>query len=236
LQKDAKIINITIACSKIEKRKALCEALSLEKDAFVITPGADGFHALRSALLSKPDIIALDLSIPDIESINLAPIVKRYSPETKIIVLCSPLQPVFIDEALRAGISGFFLCGDNLSEDLRGIASAVKSVFFGGIYMSPEIVKGSFKNASGLIAAANFGLDIFSQTELSILNGICRGLSDKEIALDIRMSEGSVRNSICAAKKKTGLENRTRLCLLALQTGLIRAEHIPPPPPPEEKV
>ena len=177
------MINIAVASKHEEDRKTISNLLTQHDDFHIISVGEDGYDALQSAMTQQPDIIIMDFSMHDIESPDLAPIIKRKSPSTALIVLCSHNEPSSrkgentVAKALNAGISGYLL----RQEGLNNLASSVRSVFYGITY----------------------------------------GHTDREIAKNLNMSIGSLRNCVSQVKKKTGLHNRTQITVHALLAGII---------------
>ena len=215
------MIGITIVCYNDNDRTAISSCLSKQKDFIILSAGVDGFHALRSTLKHKPDIIIMDYYLKDINSHDLAPIIKRYSPDTSLIVLCSNDEYKLVSRALEAGISGCILRQDCFDR----LVSTVRCVFHGGVYLSePFRNKGS---SEILIKTNNDYLHYnFSRTELLVFFSITLGKSDDEIAKDLNMSRNSVRNLVFNAKRKTGFKNRTQISLYAMLTGLLNISKI----------
>jgi DNA-binding NarL/FixJ family response regulator len=211
------MISITIASKHKDDRKTINSLLDGQDDFKIASAGGDGFHAVRSSMTLKPDIIIMDYNMEDINGPDIAPIIKRNSPSTALIVLCPEKECSLVDKALKAGISGFLLW----KKDLEKLASAVRSVFYGGMYIS-ELGKNQLLAKLGAIhTAANIQKHILTMTEYNIFNGIIMGQSDKEIAEDLNMSIGALRNCVNKVKKKTGLHNRTQITVYALLSGII---------------
>jgi len=211
------MISITIA-SKYKDDRMIIDTLLAEQDDFrIASTGADGFHAVRSSMTLKPDIIIMDYNMEDVNSPDIMPIIKRNSPSTALIALCPDKEYGVVDKALKAGISGFLLW----KKDQDKLVSAVRSVFYGGLYIS-ELAKNQLLVKLGAIhIAAPIHRHLLTMTEYNIFNGIILGQTDKEIAEDLNMSVGALRNCINKVKKKTGLHNRTQITVYALLSGII---------------
>jgi DNA-binding NarL/FixJ family response regulator len=211
------MISITIA-SKLKDDRRIINTLLAEQDDFKIaSAGEDGYHAVRSSMTLKPDIIIMDYDMEDVNGQDIMPIIKRNSPTTELIALCPDNECGVIDNALKAGIAGFL----SWEKDLDKLVSAVRSVFYGGMYIS-ELAKNQLLTKLGQINTANpLRRHLLTITEYNIFNGIILGQTDKEIAENLNMSLGALRNCINKAKKKTGLRNRTQITVYALLCGLI---------------
>jgi len=211
------MISITIASKHKDDRRTINTLLAGQEDFKIASVGADGFHAVRSSMTLKPDIIIMDYDMETVNGPDIAPIIKRYSPSTALIALCPDEECGVVDKALKAGISGFLLW----KKDAEKLASAVRGVYYGCLYIS-ELAKNQLLAKLGLInPAIPFHRHLLSVTENNIFNGIILGQEDKEIAEDLNMSPGGLRNCVNKAKKKTGLHNRTQIAVYALLSGKI---------------
>jgi DNA-binding NarL/FixJ family response regulator len=211
------MISITIASKLKDDRMTISALLAGQDDFKIASAGGNGFHAIRSSMTLKPDIIIMDYDLEDINSLNMPPIIKRNSPSTALIVLCPDKECSVVDKALKAGISGFLLW----KKDLDKLVPAVRSVFYGGLYFS-EAAKNIILTKLGAVnTAANSHRHLLTITEYNIFNGIVLGQTDKEIAEDLNMSIGALRNCVNKVKKKTKLRNRTQIAVYALVSGII---------------
>jgi DNA-binding NarL/FixJ family response regulator len=220
------MINITLISRHEEDCKSIRAALAKEDDLRIINVGKDGYDALKAAVNFQPDIIIMDFSMKDIEGLELAPIIKRKSPKTAFMVLCSRNEQNAVARALKAGISGYLLREDGFAN----LAASVRSVFYGGLYISKSAKEHTLDYLSTPVDVLPSDTDIspysFTLTELGIFYGITCGHTDREIAKNLNMSIGSLRNCVNEVKKKTGLRNRTQISLYALFTGKMNIRQI----------
>jgi DNA-binding NarL/FixJ family response regulator len=211
------MISITIASKHKDDRRVINTLLAGQDDFKIASAGSDGFHVVRSSMTHKPDIIIMDYYLEDINGSEIMPVIKRNSPSTVLIALCPDKECSSVDKALKAGISGLLLW----KKDADKLAAAVRSVYYGGLYIS-ESVKKLLSAKFGMIKVnAHFHQHLLTMTEYNIFNGIILGQTDKEIAEDLNMSIGALRNCINKTKKKTGLRNRTQITVYALLNGII---------------
>ena len=221
------MINICIACKCADDREAIAALLGKHDDFCIVCKVEDGFDVIKTAIAKQPDVIILDSSLKDIESPALAPIVKRNSPSTALIVLCSQEDQVSVEASLKAGISGYIV----RQKGFDNLAASVRSVYYGGLYITVP-VRGEALNSLAVYAASRemkrWAFSAFTPTELGIFSGITHGYTDKEIALHLNISTGTLRNYVNRVKKKSGLKNRTQVTIQALLTGMIRLENCSP--------
>jgi two-component system, NarL family, nitrate/nitrite response regulator NarL len=211
------MISITIASKYKDDRRTIDTLLAGQDDFKIASAGADGYHAVRSSMTLKPDIIIMDYDMEDVNGQDIMPIIKRNSPLTDLIALCPDKECGVIDKALKAGIAGFLLW----KKDLDKLVSAVRSVFYGGLYIS-ELAKNQLLAKVGhMNTGVPLRRHLLTITEYNIFNGIILGQTDKEIAENLNMSIGALRNCINKVKKKTGLRNRTQITVYALLSGII---------------
>ena len=217
------MINITVAVGQSKERELIMKTLAGQEDFSIASICEDGCHALTSAIIEKPDILIMDFCMKDISSPDLVPMIKHKSPSTALIALYSPNEYEDANRALNAGISG---CLSKL-DGFQNLASSVRSVFYGGFCMSKQIWDNVLRCLTDMpLDTVNGNKFKFSKTELYIFNGIALGRKDYEIARDLHISTGSVRNCVSKFKHKTGMKNRTQMSLYALLDGMISASKI----------
>ena len=129
------MIQIAIISEREQDQKTICALLSSQEDFIIAGIGSSGYDALKYTADLHPDIIIMDLWMSDIYGTDLAPIIKRKSPMTGLIALSFADNPGLVNQALRAGISGFLL----KQSDMDKLPAAVRTVFYGGYYFSTPV-------------------------------------------------------------------------------------------------
>ena len=231
------MISVSIATGHGNDRKIITSLLAEHNDFRIASVGIDGYDALKSAKIYRPNIIIMDFCLKDIDSPALAPIIKRHSPLTKLIVICShaghcALGKV-LNKAISAGISGYLL----KESDFEDLASSVRSVFYGGLYIGNPIKCHALNFFNSLELSDQSGKDTlhqscdnikqyFKQTELQIINGIALGNEDEKIAKELNISKGTLRNKVYRMKKNTGLKNRSQITVYTLIEGMLDSDKI----------
>jgi DNA-binding NarL/FixJ family response regulator len=217
------MISIAIFSQYKEDRQTISGLLEEQEDFRIADIGVDGFDALQSATALRPDIIIMDFTMQDIDSPNLAPVIKRKSPSTALIVLCSYDEQDAAVRALKAGISGCL----PRQGGFDNLVSSVRSVFYGGLYFNETARDRALSfmweaEKSMFPEGFHISQNLFSATEICIFHDIILGLTDKEIAKNLNMSTNSLRNCVNRVKQKTGLHNRTQITVSALLSGIVR--------------
>jgi DNA-binding NarL/FixJ family response regulator len=220
------MISIAVASENENDRKAIATLLARHDDFYVVGMGKDGCYAIKSVKEQQPDIIITDCRLNGFEITDLTPVIKRYSPSTALIVLYSDAECACMARALKAGVSGYISKGE-ISDEL---AESVRCVFYGGLYFSQTMRNLAQRYFSAWESIGNVLADLspvhFTQTELCIFKNITLGRTDREIARDLNMSIGSLRNCVYHAKQETGLKNRTQISVYALLSGMINPNKI----------
>ena len=220
------MISIAITGKQDREREKIITALEEQHDFKIISTGEDGYHALDTAMKQHPDIIMLDINMGDSTAADLAPVIKRHSPATELIALYSPDEYDAVEKAYMAGIAGCF----PKNGTYENLDSSVRSVYYGGLYFGKTIRDRMLIHLS---ASKSFTQtphqnlkNCFTKTESCILSGIVLGHTDKEIAKNLNMHTGSLRNCVSCAKRKTGCKNRVQTAVYALLAGALNAEKI----------
>jgi len=215
--------NILIAARNEESRVKIMEALVNLNDFVMSEVINDETDAIIKTNRFKPNVIILDLQLSTEYGTNIVRIIRRRSPSTAIIVL-GEKDDDFTSAALNAGISGFLV----KDEDLYKLELIVKLILSGGKYVSASIIDRTF-NAVSLINQfpgqfMEVNHPIFTPAERCIITDLAKGFSDDEIAEDLHLSKGSIRNIITAIRRKTKMKSRIGIVVFSLVYGLIRLD------------
>ena len=216
------MIKIMIADDQQLIRDSLKIILEANKDFSVTDTVANGQEVLESIKKKKPDIILMDVRMPVMDGTVCTKYVKEKYPSIKVIILTTFDDDDFIFSALKYGASGYLLKGASTKE----LYNAIKTVYQGGAMINPDITEKIFRLFSKM-AQANYAIQVndkdtqnFSQHEWLVIQQVGFGLSNKEIAAKLFLSEGTVRNYISKILDKLQLRDRTQLAIWAVQTGV----------------
>lgn len=216
------MIKIMIADDQQLIRDSLKIILDANPDFTVTDTVANGQEVLTSIKKKKPDIILMDVRMPVMDGTVCTKYVKEKYPSIKVIILTTFDDDDFIFSALKYGASGYLLKGASTKE----LYQAIKTVYHGGAMINPDIAEKVFRLFSKM-AQANYAIQVndkdtknFSQHEWRVIQQVGLGLSNKEIAAKLFLSEGTVRNYISKILDKLQLRDRTQLAIWAVQTGV----------------
>jgi two-component system response regulator DesR len=198
------MIRILLAEDQAMVRGALTALLSLETDIEVLGAAADGEAAWRELQRLKPDVLVTDIEMPGLTGLELAQRVQRHELPTKVVIVTTFARAGFLRRALDAGVCGYLLKGAPAEE----LAEALRKVHRGGRAIDPQLALEAWSEQ-----------DPLTDRERRVLRLAGEGLSANEIAAQLNLSHGTVRNYLSEAIGKLGVGNRIEAYRLARQKG-----------------
>lgn len=198
------MIRVLVAEDQAMVRGALAALLAIERDIQVVGQAADGEQALALVRSLTPDVLIADIEMPRMTGLDLAAAVRREALACRVIVLTTFARSGYLRRALDAGTSAYLL-KDAPSTQL---ADAVRRVHAGGRVIDPALAVEAWSEA-----------DPLTDRERQVLRLAAEGLAGPEIAEQLRLSEGTVRNYLSEAISKLGARNRVEAARLAQQKG-----------------
>jgi two-component system, NarL family, response regulator DesR len=198
-------IRVLLAEDQTMLRGALAALLDLELDITVIGQAANGHEALKLARDLSPDVIVTDIEMPQKTGLELASDLNLAESRARVIILTTFARPGYLRRALDAGARGYLLKERPASE----LADAIRRVYSGLRAIDPALAA----------EAWTADPDPLSDRERQILQRAGDGRSSAEIAADLRLSEGTVRNYLSEAIAKLGATNRTDAARIARTRG-----------------
>ncbi|MBN1580925.1 MAG: response regulator transcription factor [Anaerolineae bacterium] len=201
----------------------VCEGLeailSSDPDIQVVGTANNGHQALEKIPNAQPDVILMDLKMPGMNGIQATQQINVQYPQIKVLVLTTYNEDEWILDAIRSGAAGYLLKGtprESLIEAIKGTAQ-------GHTHVDPAIAGKLFDQIAQRSAppADTSILQALSERELEVLRLLARGLSNAEIADQLYLSQGTVRNYVSAILAKLDVADRTQAAVLALRYGLV---------------
>ena len=217
------MIKILIADDQELIRQSLQIILNNEADFEVTDAVANGLEVVRSVRKNRPDIILMDIRMPEMDGVVCTQIIKENYPDIKIIIVTTFDDDEYVFNALKYGASGYMLKGASMKE----LSDAIRKVYQGNAMINGDIASKVVKLFSKM-AQSNLTIQVdelqsdrLKENEWQIIVQVGSGLSNKEIATKLNLSEGTVRNSLSIILSKLGLRDRTQLAIWAVQTGAV---------------
>lgn len=216
------MIKVLIAEDQEIIRQSLEIMLSNKPDIQIVGTAENGREAIRLTRKLLPDVILMDIRMPELDGVQCIEVIKEALPQIKIIVLTTFDDDEYVFNALKNGASGYLLKGISVGE----LVEAIKIVYNGGALINPNIAVKVFKffsqmaNADYRVNVSESAVKDLSKNELKIIQFIGMGMSNKEITEKLKFSEGTIRNYISSILSKLNLRDRTQIAIYAVQTGL----------------
>jgi DNA-binding NarL/FixJ family response regulator len=206
----------------------VCEGLeailSADSEIEVVGVAHDGVKALEMIPETTPDVILLDLKMPGMDGVQATREIQRRFPALKVLVLTTYGADDWVFDAIQAGASGYLLKGT----PRESLIEAVKGTAAGRTHVDPSVAGKLFERVlqNEVPAEASRMLSALSQRELEVLRLLARGYSNSDIARQLYLSEGTVRNYVSSILTKLEVPDRTRAAVLALRYGLVKLSEL----------
>lgn len=212
-------IRVLIADDHAIVRQGLRTFLELQEDVEVVGDVADGEQAVAAALELAPDVVLMDLVMPGVDGVEAIGRIAQRSPATRVIALTSFLDDDKVLPAVRAGAAGYLLKDVGPADLVR----AIRTVHAGEALLHPAVAARLMEEVAGPRArGAEDGAGLTAR-ERDVLTQIARGLSNKRIALELDISESTVKIHVSNVLRKLGVTDRTQAALYAVREGLVDA-------------
>jgi DNA-binding NarL/FixJ family response regulator len=203
-------------------REGLETLLSVHSDIQVVGQASNGQEAVDIAAKVQPDVVLMDVRMPVLDGVRATHLLKQTQPRCRVIVLTTFDDDEYVFDALRSGAVGYLL------KDVASarLVEAIRATARGESILEPSVaakVIAEFTRVSSIIPAAQMEqlVEPLSERELEILALIARGNSNKEIADQLFIAEGTVKNHVTHILGKLGVRDRTQAALKARELGLL---------------
>lgn len=201
--------------------KGLARMLEDEEDFECVGQASDGVEAINLARKLKPDIALIDVSMPRMSGIQAAKEIRKHYPKTAVIMLSAFDYEAYVLTSLRAGARGYIL----KTTPLEKLTSAIRLVRKGesvlDIKATDKLVQHLQPRAFNGNGRSNISFDMLHPRELEVIDLTAKGLSNKEIANQLVISERTVQTHLVNIFRKLGASSRTQAVLYALKEGWI---------------
>ncbi|MBO7474177.1 MAG: response regulator transcription factor [Ruminococcus sp.] len=208
------MINVIIADDIQILRAGLSAVLENDSEIKVVGEAADGKEAYEMSVRLKPDVVLMDMRMPDYDGGYGTRKIKDTLPNVKVLVLTTFDDKETVDKAISSGADGYIL----KEMDNEKIINSIKAVAGGINVFCDNIFKSIKKDVLVQQDAKNYDL---TEREIDFLRLICEGADNKEIASRLFLAEGTVRNGISRLLEKLGLKDRTQLAVFAIKNNIL---------------
>jgi DNA-binding NarL/FixJ family response regulator len=187
----------------------------------ILGEATTGREAVERACRLGPDVVLMDVRMPDLDGIEATRELTRAAPDTRVLILTTFEQDDYVFGALRAGASGFLVKRTRPEE----LIAAVHTIAAGDSLLSPSVtgrVIDRMAQQPTPELAAEAKLDELTPREREVLGLVARGLSNREIATELVVEESTIRSHVKRVLMKLGLRDRVQIVIFAYETGVNR--------------
>ena len=209
-------VKILLADDHRMSREGLKQLLEMDPGIEVVGEAGDGYECLNLANKTKPNIVLLDLNMPNLDGLQVLNIMKQQKMICKVIILTIHNEVDYLIKALDNGCDGYVL----KDSDFNTLKKAIYSVYSGDTYIEPSLMP--------LLNVSLAERDVLKEKvsdltkrELEVLKMIASGAFNKEIALTLNISERTVKNHVSNIFKKIGVSDRTQAAVFAIKNNII---------------
>ena len=210
------MIRVLIADDHAVVRQGLRTFLALQDDMEVVADAADGQEAVRAAREHAPDIVLMDLVMPNMDGVEATRRIASERPATRVIALTSFLEDDKVLPAVRAGAAGYLLKDVGPPELVR----AIRTVHGGEALLHPAVAARVLEEVAAPAPAPPRAEPGLTPREREVLALVARGLANKRIAQELGIAEKTVKIHVSRILHKLGVADRTQAALYAVREGL----------------
>ncbi len=196
-------------------RQGLITFLELQDEIEVVGEAGNGKEALLKVKELKPDVVLMDLVMPVMDGLTAIKEIKQMRPETEVIALTSFADDEKVFTAIRSGATGYLLKDVQPNDLVKAVLAADR----GEVQLHPEVAKRLMNEVLAPPKEAD-GLDELTDREREVLGLLGKGMSNKEIARDLSVSEKTVKAHVSSILNKLNIPGRTHAALYAVKHGI----------------
>ena len=211
-------IRVLIAEDHATVREGLKLILSSQPEIEVIGEAGDGRQAIELAKKLQPDVVLMDISMPQLNGLKATGTLKECCPEVHVLALTRHKDDGYLQQVIRAGASGYVLKQSPATE----LVHAIRAVASGGKYLDPAVVGKVMGGYSGRRAPNREGASEMSDREVEVLRLVAWGYSNKEIAARLDLSVKTIEVHKANAMKKLGMASRIDIVRYAVLQGWLQ--------------
>ncbi len=207
---------VVIADDQTLFRSGLARLLEMDERVTVVGQATDGLEAVKIALALKPDVVLMDVKMPNLDGIEAARRIITENPKIKVLMLTTFEADNHVIQALKAGASGYVL----KDSQAGAIVSSLLAVVAGERVMASAVANRVLEMLTGTTTPKEF-YDGLTAREVEILKMLATGMANKQIAFKLKISDKTVRNHVSNMYEKLNIFDRSQAVLYAVRKGLV---------------
>jgi two-component system, NarL family, response regulator LiaR len=212
-------IRVLVVDDHFVVRKGVCALLADAEDILVVGEAGDGRQAVEEAARCAPEVILMDLNLPELDGVEATRRILMAQPEVRIVVLTSADMEGEVLTAIQAGALGYLA----KTSQRQDFLTAIREVFHGEAWLPPRLTRKLLAHLQTPPAGAGTA-DFLTGRESEVMSLLARGWSNRRIARELEISEVTVRTHVSHILGKLGVSNRVEAALHALRSGLAHPE------------
>jgi len=207
---------VVIADDQTLFRTGLARLLDEDPRVDVVGQAGDGAEAIKLIASLKPDVILMDIKMPNLDGVEATKRIVKEHPGVKVLILTSFDADSYVLQALKAGASGYVL----KDSEVESVISSIHSVLSGERVMASTVANRVLDMLTGTSTPKEF-YDGLTAREIEILKLVAAGMANKQIAFHLKISEKTVRNHVSNTYEKLHIYDRAQAVLYAVRKGLV---------------
>jgi DNA-binding NarL/FixJ family response regulator len=196
-------------------REGIASLLSVQEGLVVVGTASNGLEALERTRSTQPDVVLMDIRMPELDGVQATAQLKLEHPDVQVVMLTTFDDERYVREALQAGAIGYIL--KNIPS--RDLAEAVRSAHRGIYQLDPAAMQKLAQEVRP--ARTERALEDLTARETEVLKLVALGTTNREIAVRLQVSEGTVKNHVSNILSRLGLRDRTQAAVYASEQGLL---------------
>jgi DNA-binding NarL/FixJ family response regulator len=213
---EARVARVLLVDDQTLFRTGLASLLATDERVNVIGQAGDGADAVKQAIRLKPDVVLMDIKMPNVDGIEATRQIIENVPGVRVLILTTFESDSHVLQALKAGASGYVLKDSSAA----AIVTSIVTVMSGERVMASAVANRVLAMLTGTATPKEF-YDGLTDREVEILTLLANGMGNKQIAYGLKISEKTVRNHVSNMYQKLGIYDRTQAVLYAVRKGLV---------------
>jgi DNA-binding NarL/FixJ family response regulator len=200
-------------------RQGIAAMLTSASDIEIVGQARTGREAIEYTRRDLPDVVLMDVKMPDMDGLEATRRIKEERPRTAVIMVTMHDNPSYLRDAVRAGAAGYLL------KDVSGeeLIDAVRQVASGGAFIESQMLKGMLSEMKPTGQPATSAAKNLTKREREILSLVAEGMSNREIAEKLVLSPETVKSHVAAILEKLNVSDRTQAAIYAVRNGLVES-------------
>jgi DNA-binding NarL/FixJ family response regulator len=229
LSNDQEIVRVAVVDDQRLFTKGLSGLVAMLDGIEVVGVAFDGEEAVALCRKEEPDVVLMDISMPKMDGISATREIRDLLPQTAVIILTGHEEDEHVFEGIKAGAQGYLL-KDSDPEDL---SRAIRTVYAGATIIAPDLAQKMLNTFESRPKSSHLAPPPLTERELEVIRALAQGMSDRQIAGTLGISEKTVRNHTSNIYRKLHIFDRTQAVIYAIREGVIDVEELEYRPPRE---